>query len=111
MSAHILMNLLNTLGKRDKMDGLLSILLLFHKFNKFRNTRARMLDSIFYMALSYDVVSRSEKTPCNRIDKPIVVYRFFGKCYDVHNNVAYMMTKLLTFYARNEISTLMSYDK
>ena len=46
MSAHVLLNLLNELGKRDKMRGLLSILSLFrNKFNKFNNTRAQMLDS------------------------------------------------------------------
>ena len=28
--------------------------------------------------LSYDVVSGSEITPCNKIDKPLVVYRFTG---------------------------------
>ena len=28
--------------------------------------------------LSYDVTSGSEKTPCNKIDKPLVVYRFTG---------------------------------
>ena len=50
MSAHVLLNLLNELGKRDKMRGLSSILSLFcNKFNKFNNTRARMLDSIFHM--------------------------------------------------------------
>ena len=49
MSAHVLLNLLNELGKRDKMRGLPSILSLFrNEFNKFNNTRARMLDSIFY---------------------------------------------------------------
>ena len=43
MSAHVLLNLLNELGKRDKMRGLPSILSLFcNKFNKFNNTRARM---------------------------------------------------------------------
>ena len=53
MSAHVLLNLLNELGKRDKMRGLPSILSLFHnEFNKFNNTRARMLDSIY---LSYDI--------------------------------------------------------
>ena len=31
MSAHVLLNLLNELGKRDKMRGLPSILSLFHK--------------------------------------------------------------------------------
>ena len=52
MSAHVLLYLLNKLGKRDKMQGLLSILSLFHKeFNKFNNTRAGMLDSIYHMTL------------------------------------------------------------
>ena len=47
MSAHVLLNLLNELGKRDKMRGLLSILSLYrNEFNKINNTRARMLDSI-----------------------------------------------------------------
>ena len=50
MSANILLNLLNELGKRDKMRGLPSILLLFrNKFNKFNDTRARMLDSVKIM--------------------------------------------------------------
>ena len=50
MSAHVLLNLLNELGKRDKMRGLLSILSLFrNEFNKFNNTRARMIDSIYHM--------------------------------------------------------------
>ena len=52
MSAHVLLNLLNELGKRDKMRGLPSILSLFrNEFNTFNNTRARMLDSIYHMAL------------------------------------------------------------
>ena len=50
MSSHVLLNLLNKLGKSDKMQGLPSILLLFHnEFNKFNKTGARMLD------LSYDI--------------------------------------------------------
>ena len=53
MSAHVLLILLNKLGKRDKMRGLPSILSLFrNEFNKFNNTRARMLDSIYHMTLS-----------------------------------------------------------
>ena len=41
MSAHVLLNLLNKLGKRDKMRGLPSILSLFrNEFNKFNNTIA-----------------------------------------------------------------------
>ena len=54
MSAHVLLNLLNELGKRDKMRGLPSILSLFrNEFNKFNNTRVRMLDSIYHMTLEY----------------------------------------------------------
>ena len=50
MSAYVLLNLLNKLGKRDKMRGLPSILSLFrNKFDKFNNTRARMLDSIYHI--------------------------------------------------------------
>ena len=50
MSAHVLLNLLNKLGKRDKMQGLTSILSLFrNEFNKFNNTRAQTLDSIYHM--------------------------------------------------------------
>ena len=41
MSAHVLLNLLNELGRRDKMRGLPSILSFFrNEFNKFNNTRA-----------------------------------------------------------------------
>ena len=41
MSAHVLLNLLNKMRKRDKMHGLPSILSPFRdKFNKFNNTRA-----------------------------------------------------------------------
>ena len=41
MSAHVLLNLLNKLGKRNKMRGLPIILSLFrNKFNKFTTTRA-----------------------------------------------------------------------
>ena len=41
MSAHVLLNLLNKLGKCDKRQGLPSFLSLFHNnFNKFNNTEA-----------------------------------------------------------------------
>ena len=40
MSAHVLLNLLNELRKS-----------FCNEFNKFNNTRARMLDSIYHMAL------------------------------------------------------------
>ena len=52
MSAHVLLNLLNELVKRDKMRGLPSILSLFlNEFNKFNNTRAQMVDSIYQLTL------------------------------------------------------------
>ena len=52
MSAHVLLNLLNKLRKRDQMRGLPSILSLFrNKFNNFNNTGAGMLDSIYHMTL------------------------------------------------------------
>ena len=54
MSAHVLLNLFNTLGKRGKVRGLLSILSLFrNEFNTFNNTGAQMLDSIYHMTLKY----------------------------------------------------------
>ena len=45
---------------------------------------------IFYH--NYDVASGSEITPCNKICK--LGLSIFGKRYDVHDNVAYIMTKL-----------------
>ena len=53
MSAHVLLNLINELSKRDKMRGLPSFLPFFfrNEFNKFNNTRAQMLDSFYHMTL------------------------------------------------------------
>ena len=52
MSAHVVLNLLNELRKRDKIRGLPSILSLFrNEFYKLNNTGAWMLDSI----LSHDI--------------------------------------------------------
>ena len=52
MSAHVLLILLNELGKRDQMQGLLSISSFFrNEFDKFNNTRVRMLDYIYHMTL------------------------------------------------------------
>ena len=44
---------------------------------------------MFYACLSHDVASGSEITPWNKIDKPLVVYRFTG-------NVMTSITKLHT---------------
>ena len=50
MSAHVSLNLLNELGKKDKMRSLPSISSLFRNdFNKFSNSRARIVDSIYHM--------------------------------------------------------------
>ena len=49
MSAHVLLNLLNELGKRNKMQGLSSILSLFrNELNKFNNTKVRMLYPLYH---------------------------------------------------------------
>ena len=47
MSAHVLLNLSNKFAKRDKMY----FIAFSQVFNKFNNTGARMLDSIYRMAL------------------------------------------------------------
>ena len=55
MSAPVLLNFLNKLGKSDKMRGLQSILSLFrNKFNnnKYNDSGTRMLDSIYHMTLN-----------------------------------------------------------
>ena len=52
MSAHVLLNLLNGLGKRYQMRGLPSIISLFrNEFHEFDNAGARMLDSIYHIRL------------------------------------------------------------
>ena len=62
-------------------------------YKKFKHLQKKIL--LFQeIRLSYDVASGNEITPCNKIDKPLVIYRFTGKRYDVHNNVAYIMTQL-----------------
>ena len=44
MSVHVLLNLLNELGKRDKMRGLPSILSLYrNEFNKFDKKKSMIL--------------------------------------------------------------------
>ena len=52
MSAHVLLNILDELRKRDKMRGLSSILSLFRNwFNKFYSTGTKMLDYIYHRTL------------------------------------------------------------
>ena len=53
MSVHVLLVLLNELGKRDKMRGLPSIFSFFrNEFGKFNNTGARMIDSTYHRTLN-----------------------------------------------------------
>ena len=50
VSAQLLLNLLNKVGKSDKMRGLPIILsFIFIEFNKFNNTGEQMLVSIYYV--------------------------------------------------------------
>ena len=50
ISDHVILNLLNELGKSDKIQDLPSILSHFrNKFNIFINTGTQMIDSIYHM--------------------------------------------------------------
>ena len=55
--------------------------------------RHKLENKFCYFYFSYNVASGSEITPCIKIDKPPLVYRFLGKGYYIYNNVAYIMTK------------------
>ena len=80
MSAHVLLNLLNEFGKRDKMRGLPSILSLFcDEFYKFNKTRARMLVSIYHMALKITLKSHF----CRK--NVILLSLCTQRCYGRHN--------------------------
>ena len=47
------------------------------KFN-IENMYLISISKVQYFCLSYDVASGSEITSCNKIGKPLVVYRFTG---------------------------------
>ena len=49
MSAHVLLNLLNELWKRENVRLAEHFITFPTSLNKFNNTRARMLDSIYRM--------------------------------------------------------------
>ena len=58
MYAHVLLNLLNELGKMIRCETVPSILPVFcNKFNKFNNTGAQMQDSIYHMTLKSHFIS------------------------------------------------------
>ena len=67
MSAHVLLILLNELGKRDKMRGLPSILSLFRNESNKYKTRARILAYIYtYFPIAMvGAFSLSCTSPCH----------------------------------------------
>ena len=50
----------------------LNFLLILTEMHRMRSDKHKGCN----FSLSYDVASESEITPCNKIDKPLVVYRF-----------------------------------
>ena len=59
MSAHVLLNLLNSLGEKYKMRGFVEHLIGFpNEFNKFNDTEARMQNSIYHMILKSPFISK-----------------------------------------------------
>ena len=80
MHAHVLLNLLNGLGKSDKMRGLPSILSLFpnlfNKFNTYNSTDIR-----FY--LSYDIKLTIKSHFCRKIIT--ILSLCMQCCYGRHN--------------------------
>ena len=84
ISAHVLLNLLNSLRKGDKMLGKPHILSLFpNSFNKFNNTRARMLDSIYHMTNTL----KSHFWRKNVIILSFCAHRYYGRHHNVSRKV------------------------
>ena len=80
MSAHVFLNLLNELRKRDKMRGLQCIFSLFHnKFNNINKTRAVMLDSIYHMTVRLTLKSHF----CRKF--VTILSLCTQQCYGLHN--------------------------
>ena len=81
MTAHVLLNLLNELRKRDKMRGLPRILSLFrNEFNKFNNTY-KGTNVRFY--LSYDIRITLKSHFCR--ENVIILSLCTQRCYGRHN--------------------------
>ena len=58
MNVHVLLNLLNKLGKNVRCEALPSILSVFpNEFDKFNNTGAQMQDTIYHMTLKSHFIS------------------------------------------------------
>ena len=66
MSAHVLLNLLNELGKRIRYEAVPSILSGFpNAFKKFSNTGARMQDFIYHVTLKSHFISKVCTKTCD----------------------------------------------
>ena len=58
MSAQVLFNLLNELGKKIRCEALQSILSVFpNEFNKFNSTGPQMQNSIYHMTLKLHLIN------------------------------------------------------
>ena len=79
MSAHVLLSLLNELGKRDKMRGLLSI--LSHFRNEFNIIKKQEHNVRFY--LSYDIKITLKSHFCRK--NVIILSLCTQRCYGRHN--------------------------
>ena len=63
----------------------------YFNFNMSQNVTNKMSELILEYYHNYDVACGSELSPCNKIDKTLVVYRFSG---NVMRSIMYIMTKL-----------------
>ena len=110
MNAHVLLNLLIELGKRDKMRGLPSILSLFHnELDKFNNTRAQMLDSIYHMTNTL----KSHFWRKNIMILSLCTQRFYGRqnvspfyCMALFHSLTRRHMIKIVYLSKNNNSTL-----
>ena len=88
MSAHVLLNLLNVLGKRNKLLEKPRILSLFrNEFNKSNNTRVRMLDSIY---ITLNLISAVN----------IIMLSFTQRCYGRPEKWFYRFYSMALFHSQ-----------
>ena len=98
MSAHVLLNLLNELGKRDKMRGLPSILSLFR--NEFRNE----------LSNDIKITSKSHFWRKNVILLSLCTGRCYGRHY-VPNNLQTIIGLSILMLGVISLPDASSYDK
>ena len=93
MSAHVLLNLLNELGKRDKMRGLPSILSLFrNEFNKFNNTSLTLRDVCYNARWFWTTVRYGSRTKYFKIKVCVIEYvSFLGDLRHNKTQISYLV--------------------